>query len=437
VFTEQFSKDLTDGRLDHFAADQSSAFSGQVPSYLTDQMAIQVRTDIGSSVGRLGGTVLKSLGASVIKRSQFKSIDRRSSKISGNLIYTDGDIRLTGDGVIVANDVASDGRIEWRSPANLEFTNFILIPPTFGKAPIPTPGAEVIGVAKDGSIWNSSWTSKSWALVLDKSAGIIAAANGEISPFSAPAKILLHSDGRLLGPVIKNIIPDYNQRKFESITPIPGNWVLVIDRDRKIFALSPIFLENEGLYASPSIRFSGRFFEILGLGDIKARSIGGSISISAPLFVTRPSLDEGAASISGELLVLDMNGNVWRGSPRSTLSQTTPARMIEGTGGNCGLGGWLVLGCDGTVSSLVKPGTITKINSLDMPELSNIVSISPELTNQSNISHAISANGCVYEITHSINTLSTWMIRLGEVDLNREICLRQGGTYPVVIQAQN
>ncbi|MCL4698994.1 MAG: hypothetical protein KJ023_18400, partial [Burkholderiaceae bacterium] len=421
-FTDQIARDLTDGVLDHRAADGQTAFVGGVPSYLVDQMSMQTFADTSSNALRLGDAALRATGAAVVK-SVF--MWRWHSAWDTYPVRYSATAALRGDGAVVVKIVreAASGyyeRIDYPdlvTPAGVRIVDFRVIPPTDAMRVTETP-AVVVAFSDKGEVYTLTGLEFAWVRATGLQGKVI-----DVVPPPAHQGISEHikllADGRVIGEQVETRLPA--NVRFEAIGPLGFDSFYLINAARSLGAFYTYF-DRYGI-AGPR----GRFAEMTPFRGLRTKMVGGNGDIHAAANFNGPPTE------TGSLLVLDMRGQVWLGPASVQESNLAVARRVAALDDTCFLHGWYVVGCNGSVHSMHDPALPPfSLHTPHFPGFSRIWRIfSGQEAEGDEVSRAVSFTGCIYEIRWSAT--AGWMVTPDPASRSRSDCVSaQWNGDPVV-----
>jgi len=417
AFTEQIARDLTDGMLDHRTAAGQSAFGGSPPSYLVDQMAMQAFADTSGNALRLGDAALRGTGTAVVKSffSKWHQENVFTPSFSINFYY--GTAVLRGDGSVMVKIVrdSAGGRFEYpevATPAGVRIVDFRFVPPVDAQRVTVTP-AKVIALSDKGEVYTLTGFDFAWVLTFGAQSKVI-------DVIGAPwridrGQITLTSEGRVAGEEVETKLPA--DVRFEAIGEMGLSSFYLIDAGRALGAFITYSTQprNE---TEPAGR-RGRFAPLPPFRGLRAKMVGGvgNISDASPVFNT-------PLSETGQLLVLDLTGEVWIGPASIQESNAGVARRVAGLDNVCYVHVWYVVGCNGTLRSM--HDTTRSPFGLETPFFPGLsrtwrVFSAKQEPGQDEVTRAVSYTGCIYEIRYS--EAAGWLVTPDAASRARSECV--------------
>ncbi|MCW5632220.1 MAG: hypothetical protein KIT17_02700 [Rubrivivax sp.] len=425
AFTEQITRDLGDGTLDHRGADGQSAFGGGTPSYLVDQMPMQTFADTSGNALRLGDAALRGTGSAVVK-SVFAWRYHQENVFTPVFYPTrySATVSLRGDGAVVVKVVryGYDGVYEYPdlvTPVGVRIVDFRFIPPTDALRVTTTP-ATVVAFSDKGEVYTLTGLDFTWV----RAAGV----HGRlVDVIPAPPHqgtseyIKLTSDGRVTGEEVETQLP--SGVRFEAVAEMGGSTsFLLIDAGRTLGAFFGWsdryeFIGRRGMFATmPPFR------------GLRAKMVGGKGNIRAAYQFSGPPTEEGT------LLVLDMRSQVWIGPASVQEANAGTAQRVAALDDTCYVHVWYVVGCSGALNSLHDPARPPfRLETPLFPGLSQTwrVFSGGQETGEDEVMRVVSYAGCIYEIRYS--AAAGWMVTPDTPSRPRSECVSlQWNGDPVV-----
>lgn len=427
TFTEQIARDLTDGTLDHSSAAGQSAFGTGAPSYLVDQMPMQTFADASASALRLGDAALRATGTAVVKSTFFKWHQENVFTPSFSINFYYGAAVLRGDGTVVVKIVrdSAAGRFEYPdvvTPAGVRIVDFKFVPPVDALRVTVTP-AKVIALSDKGEVYTLTGFDFAWVLAFGAQSRVV-------DVIGAPwridrGQITLTSEGRVAGEEVETKLPA--NVRFEAIGEMGYSSFHLIDASRALGAFITYLTQR---YEVVPAGRRGRFVPLTPFRGLRAKMVGGAGNISdASPVLGLP------ASETGQLLVLDLRGQVWVGPASIEESNAGAARQVVGLDNVCYVHVWYVVGCDGALSSLHEPALPPfALSTPFFPGLSKVwrAFSGKQEAGLDEVTRAVSHAGCVYEIRYS--AAAGWMVTPDPASRPRSDCVSpQWSGDPIVL----
>jgi len=427
AFTEQIARDLTDGTLDHATTTGQSAFGGGTPSYLVDQMPMQTLSDASGNALRLGDAALRRTGTAVVKSffSKWHQENVFTPSFSINFYY--GTAALRGDGSVIVKIVrdSAGGRFEYPdvvTPMGVRIVDFRFVPPVDAQRVTMTP-AKVIALSDKGEVYTLTGFDFAWVLAFGTQSKVVEVIG---APWRLDrGQITLTSEGKVTGEEVETQLPA--NVRFEAIGEMGLDSFYLIDAGRALGAF--ITYATEPRYEIVPAGRRGRFVPLTPFRGLRVKLVGGAGNVrdASPVFGT--PVAEG-----GQLLVLDLRGQVWLGPASIQEANAGVAQRVAGLDNVCYIHVWYVVGCNGSLRSMhdtTRPpfGLETPL----LPELSRVwrVFTGQQATGGDEVTRAVTYAGCIYEIRYS--AAAGWMVTPDLASRTRSECVSpQWSGDPVV-----